>query len=105
MAATSSAWMPMSEKGQAQRIRKILNDQTDLPLFAAEGQLVMVRIRRRLRRIVPLPPQVVLRRFDPRRDFLSRAKSLLRGHFRVAISVTIGIWPLDCAFREDSEIQ
>jgi hypothetical protein len=33
-------------------------------------------------------------------DFLSGAKSLLMPEFRVAISVTIGFWPFDCAFRD-----
>src|SRR3981081_3663207 len=36
--------------------------------------------------------------------FLSRARSLLTRKFRVAISGTIGFWPIDCAFR-DQEIE
>src|ERR1700704_2694102 len=35
---------------------------------------------------------------------MSRARSLLTRKFRVAISGTIGFWPIDCAFR-DQEIE
>jgi hypothetical protein len=65
--------------------------------------------------VVGLPPKVIavqcaptatgdFSRFGRRGDFSSRARGLLMGQFRVAIAAAIGIWPLDCAFREDSEI-
>jgi len=43
---------------RAEGARKSLSNHADLPPVPAEGQSVMAAIKRRLRHIVPLPPQV-----------------------------------------------
>jgi hypothetical protein len=85
--------------------QKCLFEHADLPSVPMEGQSRCSHHGGYCAPLCPCRHRSIRQGFAHQDDFSSRARSLLRDHFRVAIPVTIGIWPLDCAFREDSEIQ
>jgi hypothetical protein len=88
--------MPNSEKGQPEKHEKYVFIRVDLPPVRSRGQSAW----RRLPPIVPLPPHAISARFAGELDFFRPAKRLLRRDFRVAIAVTIGIWPFDVRFAK-----
>ena len=96
--------MPNSEKGQPEKREKYVFARADLPPVRSRGQSVSAMPWSRLPPIVPLPPHAILRRFAGELDFLRPAKRLPRRDFRVAIPLTIGIWPFDVRFAKTRKL-